>query len=122
MGAARHTGISFECLQSFSAICLFRWIDSLFEHEMFPGGPKLVLVGCEWAEVLENKTSTGLVMVRSNPPAQKFNAVAKFARLNYCVPYNLAFLPMDIERRDCKEFCVVDCTLKLGWGEDNNVL
>ena len=89
---------------------------------MYPGGPTFVLVGCEWAEVVKSQNKAGLVVVRSNPEAMLFNASAKFARLNYCVPYNIALLPTDIERRDCKEFCVVDCFRKLGWGEHNNML
>ena len=89
---------------------------------MFPGGPKLTLVGCEWSEVLADESPTGLVVVRSNPGGNFFNTDAKYARLNHCVPYNIALLPMDIEDRECKDFCVVDRYRKMGWGIDNIVL
>ena len=91
----------------------YGWIKAIFEHKMYPGGPKMLLYDCEWAEVLKDVSSTGLTVVRRGG-VNNFNMNCRFEKVANCMPYNLALLPMNLTDPGCDEFAVIDPSRKLG--------
>jgi hypothetical protein len=85
----------------------------MFVHEMYPGGRKLHIIRGDWADVLEEKSTTGLVQIRSNPDSN-FNKNCCLTSLEAIVPYNVAFLPQDLQDPGCQEFAVIDRYRKMG--------
>jgi hypothetical protein len=86
---------------------MFARVVSIFEHEMYPGGCKQVVVEGEWLTLLDEKSSTGLTQIESHSP-HPWNSSAKYVFLKECAPYNVAFLRQDPHDEACTTFAVID--------------
>jgi len=60
-------------------------IQEMFIHEMYPGGPLRHFIKADWADIMDETTSTGLVQVRLNPNSF-FNQNSCFTTLEGIVP------------------------------------
>ena len=93
----------------------YGWIQRIFRHVPFEGGPITHFFYVEWGRILREKTSTGLTQVKLEVNRDpQYNPVISVCDI---VPYNIVLLPAEYEsvwsiRVDT--FVVVDYMVKLG--------
>jgi hypothetical protein len=86
----------------------YAWILDMFVHELYQGGPSLVILEGNWTDVeLPGIPGVRLPVVNKNPESY-FNTNGRFVALEDCVPYNLALLPNDLSDRDGTQYSVID--------------
>jgi hypothetical protein len=64
-------------------------IKAMFQHTLYPGGPTLHIVDCDWYETID--TSGPLTKVIPNPNFDR----CRLADLSTAYPQSLAFWPVD---------------------------
>ena len=94
-------------------VCRYGRGISLFEHELYSGGPSISVAECEWLETLPELTCTGLPTVLKNPDLP-VNATGRLVELPLCVPHNVALLSMHPKDAGCTVFAVVDRARRFG--------
>ena len=97
----------------------YGWIKSIFTHEMYPGGPTLDFLHADWADLLDDKSCTGLEQIEWNANSN-FNLNSSIAAATDLIPYNLAFLPQNIadDANGCNTYAVIDNHKKYGLWQD----
>jgi hypothetical protein len=94
----------------------YGWIKSIFTHSLYAGGPATEFLQADWADTLEDPSKTGHVQIEWNSESN-FNLCCSIVTIADIVPYNLAFLPVDIKDQDlqqCVQYVVLDPELRLG--------
>ena len=84
----------------------YAWIQRMFVHQRFPGGPPVVVVEGEWLDLLDDKGPTGLIRVRRNLNSN-FNLQCMYHFLEDCEPENVALMAVS-PGEDCDLFEVVE--------------
>ena len=80
----------------------------MFVHELYQGGPSLVILEGNWTDVeLPGISGVRLPVVNENAHSY-FNTNGRFVALEDCVPYNLALLPNDLSDRGGTQYSVID--------------
>ena len=79
----------------------------IFTHSMFPGGPKDVVVECEWFDPVPDNDEACLPQVRRNSNSA-FNQSARFTFLRQCAAYNIMIAPHDPWEAKCDIYDVID--------------
>ena len=85
-------------------------IQKLFTHRLHPGGPKDVVVECEWLENIpddEQGEDAFLPQIRFNP-VSNFNLRSRFVFLRQCAGYNIMIAPHDPWDVNCGVYDVID--------------
>ena len=77
----------------------YGWIALIFQHQAWPGAPVGAFVRADWADVMDEDSCTGLVQIKWDPQSN-FNENCSVTSVQELVPYNLAFLPADIEDQE----------------------
>jgi hypothetical protein len=101
---------------SFSAC--FGWIQRMFRHELYPGGPSLMVIEAEWLNMRPrdpvrdaHKLPTGF---RVHDRHDDDPGPPRFIFLKECTPYNIALLPTRPKVMASLEYAVIDRQGKLG--------
>jgi hypothetical protein len=96
----------------------YGWIQRMFRHELYPGGPSHMVVEAEWLNMLPkhpihdaHKLPAG---VRVHDRADDDPGPPRFIFLKECTPYNIALLPSDPRVVASLEYKVIDRQGKLG--------
>ena len=85
-------------------------IHSIFTHCLYPGGPREVVLECEWLQTVldqEQGNDVYLPQVRFNPDSN-FNQRARLVLLRQCAAYNIMIAPHDPWDEQCTVYDVLD--------------
>lgn len=85
-------------------------IQSIFTHCLYPGGPREVVLECEWLQTVldqEQGNDVYLPQVRFNPDSN-FNQRARLVLLRQCAAYNIMIAPHDPWDEQCTVYDVLD--------------
>jgi hypothetical protein len=92
----------------------YGWIKRMFLHAIYPGAEPLVVVECDWLDVLPDPSFGGLVRGLKVLDRPRGTGPPRFVFLKECTPYNIALLSESPFDKDCLTFNVIDRQGKLG--------
>jgi hypothetical protein len=92
----------------------FGWIQRMFRHSLYPGGPEQMVVEAEWLNMLPPNASGLPTGVRVLDRDDDDPGPPRFIFLKECTPYNIALLPSHPEVQASLEYRVIDRQGKLG--------
>ena len=82
-------------------------IKKIFSHSLYSGGPKDILIECEWLDPIPSDESAYLPQVKRNPESL-FNRNCRYTFLRQVAAYNILFLIEDPWDPDCQIYNVID--------------
>jgi hypothetical protein len=83
----------------------------MFYHELYPDGPRRIVVKCEWLDSVEESAAddhTSMLPQASKNPNCLMNATDSFAFLDECAAYNIMLCRHDPMDAQCIIYDIID--------------